>query len=125
MILLDSSILIELFRKKNKEKTTFYKLSENYDDFYISSITNYEIGIGNRKSHVDYWEKLSNYFKVIPFDKECSNTAIKIYPDLLTTNKMVDLADLFIGATALTHNLQIATLNKKHFSRIQGLDIIN
>jgi tRNA(fMet)-specific endonuclease VapC len=125
MILLDSSILIELFRKKNKEKTTFYKLSDNYDGLYISSITNYEIGIGNRKSHVDYWEQLSNYFKVLPFDKECSNTAIAIYLDLLKSNMIIDLADILIGATALTHNLPIATLNTKHFSRIKGLDIIN
>lgn len=124
MILLDSSILIELFRKQNKEQTSFYKLSMNYNDFCISTITNYEIGIGNRKSHFDYWEQLSDYFKVLPFDKECSNTAISIYLDLLKSNQIIDLADILIGATALTHNLPIATLNKKHFSRIKGLEII-
>lgn len=37
---------------------------------------------------------------------------------------MIDIADLFIGATALTHNLPIATLNIKHFNRIKGLEII-
>lgn len=54
MILLDSSILIELFRKKDKKKTTFYRLSEEYNELFISSITYYEIGVGNRKSHYDY-----------------------------------------------------------------------
>jgi len=54
MILLDSSILIEMFRKKDKEKTLFYSLSQTSDDLCISSITYYEIGIGNRKSHADY-----------------------------------------------------------------------
>jgi predicted nucleic acid-binding protein len=54
MILLDSSILIELFRKKNKEKTLFYRLSKTEVNFCISSITNYEIGIGNRKTHTVY-----------------------------------------------------------------------
>jgi predicted nucleic acid-binding protein len=38
--------------------------------------------------------------------------------------KQIDLADLFIAATAMTQNLSIATLNKKHFDRIDGLDII-
>ncbi len=47
MILLDSSILIELFRKQDKTKTVFYKLSQTNDDFCISSITHYESGIGN------------------------------------------------------------------------------
>jgi predicted nucleic acid-binding protein len=111
MILLDSSILIELFRKKNKEKTLFYHLSKTEVNFCISSITNYEIGIGNRKAQTGYWEKLSNNFRVLPFDKSCSEKAITIYIDLLKENKMIDLADILIGATALTHDIPLATLN--------------
>ena len=106
MILLDSSILIELFRKKDKEKTLFYSLSKTYKTLYISSITHYEIGIGNRKSHFDYWEKLSENMRILPFDKVCSDNAISIYQDLLSANKIIDLADILIGATALTHNFR-------------------
>jgi tRNA(fMet)-specific endonuclease VapC len=124
MILLDSSILIELFRKKDKEKTIFYSLSQSYSDLCISSITYYEIGVGNRKSHADYWESLSDNLNVIPFDKACSNSAVTIYLDLLKANKMIDLADILIGATDLTHNIPIATLNIKHFDRIERLEII-
>ncbi len=124
MILLDSSILIELFRKKDKEKTLFYSLAKIYKTLCISSITYYEIGIGNRKSHADYWETLSENLQVLPFNKECSDNAITIYLDLLKANKMIDLADILIGATALTHSLPIATLNDKHFNRIKGLEII-
>ena len=58
MILLDSSILIELFRKKDKKKTLFYNLSQSAKDLSISTITYYEIGIGNRKSHFDFWDSL-------------------------------------------------------------------
>jgi tRNA(fMet)-specific endonuclease VapC len=83
MILLDSSVLIDLFRKKNKDKTLFYKLSKSYKDFAISSITYYEIGIGNRDSHFDYWNNLADQLTVIPFDKLCSISAIEIYLDLL------------------------------------------
>ena len=38
---------------------------------------------------------------------------------------MIDLADILIGAAAVTYNIPIATLNVKHFVRIQGLEIIN
>lgn len=124
MILLDSSVLIEMFRKKDKEKTLFYKLSLTDKIICISSITYYEVGIGNRESHFEYWEKLSKNLTIIPFDKACSVTAISIYLDLLKMNKMIDLADLLIGATALTHNIPIATLNTKHFERIDKLEII-
>ncbi|MDA3879448.1 MAG: type II toxin-antitoxin system VapC family toxin [Prolixibacteraceae bacterium] len=124
MILLDSSILIELFRKNDKEKTLFYSLAKTNNILCISTITYYEIGIGNRKSHVDYWEKLTENLRILPFDRECSENAIAIYLDLLKSNKMIDLADILIGATALSHNIPIATLNDKHFNRIKGLEII-
>ena len=124
MILLDSSILIELFRKKEKDKTLFYSLSQTYTDLCISSITHYEIGVGNRKSHSDYWNLLSENLRVIPFDKACSNSAVSIYIDLLKANKMIDLADILIGATAVSYKIPIATLNTKHFDRIEGLEII-
>jgi predicted nucleic acid-binding protein len=124
MILLDSSVLIELFRKKDKEKTFFYSLAKTYKTFCISSITYYEIGIGNRKSHADYWEKLCENLLILPLDKECSENAISIYLDLQKENKMIDLADILIGATALTHNIPIATLNDKHFNRIKGLEMV-
>jgi len=52
MILLDSSVLIELFRKKDKRSTLFYRISQSYSDLSISSITYYEVGTGNRKSHL-------------------------------------------------------------------------
>ncbi len=124
MILLDSSVLIELFRSKLKTKTLFYKLAQSQSNFSISSITYYEVGIGNRKSHFEYWENLTKQISVLPFDKACSNTAINIYHDLLISNKMIDLADILIAATALTHNIPIATLNTKHFERITKLEII-
>ena len=34
------------------------------------------------------------------------------------------MADLFIAATAITHNLPIATLNRRHFERIDSLNIM-
>ena len=37
---------------------------------------------------------------------------------------MIDLADLLIGATAITHGLTLATLNKKHFERIKKIELI-
>jgi len=123
MILLDSSILIELFRKQNKSKTFFFKLSQTSDELCISSITHYEIGIGNRKSHSEYWDSLCENLRILPFDKACSNSAISIYLELLKANKMIVLADILIGATAVTYSIPIATLNVKHFDRIKGLEI--
>lgn len=59
MIVLDSSVLIDFFRKKNKEKTFFAGLSKQYKILSISSVTYYEVGIGNRNTHFDYRNNLS------------------------------------------------------------------
>jgi tRNA(fMet)-specific endonuclease VapC len=124
MIILDSSVLIEVFRKKDKTDTLFYKLAHSNNSFGISAITHYEIGIGNQKVHHEYWEQLSANLTVIPFNQACSNTAIEIYQNLLKVNKMIDLADLLIGATALAYNYPLATLNLKHFERIKNLELL-
>jgi tRNA(fMet)-specific endonuclease VapC len=50
--------------------------------------------------------------------------AVIINSALKAKRKQIDLADLFIAATAVTHDLSLATLNKKHFARIDTLKII-
>jgi len=124
MILLNSSVLIEIFRKQIKAKTVFYQISKLHSELAISAITYYEVGVGNRKTHLNYWEKLSEKLIVLPFDKTCSDSAIKIYFDLLKKNTMVDLADILIGATAIANEISIATLNIKHFERIPNLNFV-
>ena len=125
MILLDSSVLIELFRKQNKKKTLFYRLAENETDFSISSVTHYEFGIGDKSSEDKYWNELYDRLVVIPFDKSCSQTAIDIYLALKKQNKLIDLADLLIGATAVTYSYKMATLNRKHFERIPDIQLVD
>jgi predicted nucleic acid-binding protein len=124
MILLDSSVLIDLFRKKDKRKSFFFMLLDQEEHFAISSITHYEIGIGNKQSDSAYWKELYNNLTVIPFDENCSETDIDIYLNLKKKNKLIDIADLLIAATAVAHGLTLATLNKKHFVRIENLGLL-
>jgi len=124
MILLDSSVIIELFRKQRKEKTIFYKLTQTETEFCISSVTYFEVGVGNKSLHKDFWEELLTGISIIPFDKACAGTAIEIYQNLKIKGNNIDFADLCIGSTALNHNFEMATLNLKHFSIIEGLKIV-
>jgi len=63
--------------------------------------------------------------RILPLDQACSDNAVLVYSDLLKANMMIDLADILIGATAITHNIPLATLNVKHFERIKGLENIS
>lgn len=46
MILLDTSVLIDYFRKVNKQNSLFFQLAQNSSGFAISAITKYEIEVG-------------------------------------------------------------------------------
>jgi len=48
----------------------------------------------------------------------------KIYLRLKRENKVIDLRDIFIGANALIYNIPLATINRKHFTRIKGLKFL-
>ena len=65
-----------------------------------------------------------NVFIVEPFELECSRKAVEIFQLLRKNNKIIETPDLFIAATALSKGIPIATLNKKHFERIEGLEVI-
>ena len=56
-ICLDTSILIDYYRKKNKSKTKFVQLSKKYT-FCISVITKLEILAGITGNQKDFWNKI-------------------------------------------------------------------
>jgi len=125
IIILDTSILIDFYRKKIKEKSAFFQLTEKYNLFAVSIVTEYEIMIGSDAAQAAYWTGFFNRITILPFDKAANDIAIEITKQLKASNKLIEIPDIFIGATAKANNLKIATLNKKHFERIPDLEIIN
>jgi tRNA(fMet)-specific endonuclease VapC len=86
IILIDTSILIEYFRKTDKSNSTLYKLYAQDYDFCVSAITESE---------------------------------------LKQKRKQIGIADLLIASTAISNKLRFATLNKKHFDRIESIEMID
>ncbi len=124
-ILLDTSILIDHFRKVDKSKTILFWLAEKYR-FYISAINAFEIKIGikNERQKRDYMLIMRN-IEFLPIDESCIEEAVNIYKQLKKKNKLIDLADLLVAATAVSNSLSLATLNKKHFENISQVELIS
>lgn len=122
-ILIDTSVLIDYFRKKNKRKTLLYSLSLKYN-FAISTITEFEFLVGLSDKHLEFASKLFENFFILPFDSRCAKAATKIYKNLKSKNQLISPPDIFIAATAIANNLSFATLNLKHFERISNLELI-
>ena len=122
-ILIDTSLVIDFWRKKNKQKTILWKLMENYD-ISISSITEFELFVGTKnKNQANEVLEIIKHFDIINFDSEIARLSSEIYKDLKKKNLLIDFNDIFIGASAIKNNLQIATLNIEHFRRIDSLKL--
>ncbi len=124
LILIDTSILIDYYRKTDKTNSAWVRLIDQEYEFVISAITKYELYSGATQNQLQFWDSIMATISIIPFDETCVDTAVNINATLKRRRKQIDLADLFIAATAMTHNLSMATLNKKHFDRIDELVII-
>ncbi len=124
MILLDTSVLIEYFRNKEKDKTFFYRLSETHSHFAISVITHYEIYVGSNLHQDVFWSQLLSSVALLPFSKDIADEAVLIRKELLKNKKSIGFSDIAIAATARVNNYKIATLNNKDFSVISNLQML-
>lgn len=125
IIMVDTSILIDFFRKKDKSKTRLFTLSQKFESLCISSITEFEIYTGAKNEQLDFWKIMLANFIVFPFDSNAALTAVEIKNKLKKLRKTIDTADLFIAAITLSNNLVFDTLNQKHFENIENLKLLN
>ena len=124
IILLDSSVLIDYFCKKIKEKTFFYQLALRFNGFAIPVMVHYEILSGSNLQQESFWKNLFNDMMILPYTAKDNYTAIRIKELLKTKRKSIDFKDLLIATTSLVHHLPLATLNKAHFIAIKELSLI-
>ena len=124
IILLDTGILIEYFRKKDKSKSILYQLSQGHYEFKVASISQYEVLLGSNESQMGFWEDFFKQVQILAFDKVSAVTASEIYKQLKSENKLIDIADILIGSIAMTNQIALATLNRKHFNRISKLELL-
>jgi len=125
LILLDTSVLIEYFRKTDKSNSLLFTLSEKDQfKFSISSVTTFEIYLGSDKKQRKFWDDFFGMIQVLPFDIATALIAADLDAELKRKRKQIAVPDLFIAATTVQTNLKIATHNKKHFGRIASLQLI-
>lgn len=123
-MVIDSNILIEHLRTKDKLSTKFYKLLQGNEKLFISAVSVYEIYCGAAtKDKEKNIKLLIKDITILPFDFEASLKAAEIFRQLKSKNQLIEFRDIFIAATCIIENLPISTLNRKHFERIEGLKI--
>jgi tRNA(fMet)-specific endonuclease VapC len=61
----------------------------------------------------------------LAIDDLCIDEAVKLYHILKGQNKLIELSDLLIAATAISNSLPLATLNHDHFNNIPDIKLIS
>ena len=65
------------------------------------------------------------YVEIVPLDDAICRIFARERRRLRAAGNIIGDLDLMIGATALHHGLTLLTNNRRHFQRIEGLDIIS
>jgi tRNA(fMet)-specific endonuclease VapC len=123
-MVIDTSIIIDHLRAKDKLTSKLYLLSDE-PELYISAVSMYELYMGatSKEKEKDI-QMATESLTVLPFTDAVALQASQIYHQLKKKNELIEFRDIFIAATCLVNELPIATLNKKHFKRVDGLKIL-
>lgn len=122
-ILIDTSILVDYFRRRDKPRTHLSRLALSHD-LAMSAVTEFEFIVGFADKDMEFARELLADVDVLPFDSGCSYAARRIHRELKAFNALIGFPDVMIAATAVVHDLRLATLNMKHFGRVEGLALL-
>lgn len=121
-VLLDTSVIIDFLRKKDKNETYLYKLAKNETCLFISIITHTELYAGksvwNNPRAKSELETIFEGLTLIPLNENISKTAGEI-----KAKYDEHLIDAIISATAKINKISLFTLNEKHFSKVSGISL--
>ena len=78
----------------------------------------------NRQKRKTYIETVLAAFRVIPYTVQTSRIHAHLWADLESRGKMIGYHDLIVAATAIERGSAVATFNKRHFSQVRELRVI-
>jgi tRNA(fMet)-specific endonuclease VapC len=129
VILLDAAVII------GGERGVFdleaWVASRPADRFEIAAITVAELWHGperavepHKSKRREYLEAIVGALPVIPYTEQTGYEHARLWAQLESAGKMIGAYDLIVAATALERRSHLATFNKRHFSLIKGLHVI-
>jgi len=119
-ILIDTDVVIEYLRSKDKSSTELIKLLQKHD-VLLSSISEFELYLGAKtERHQTDLEMVFNEVEVIPFDFGCGRIAAKIWKGQELTHQHLEIKDVFIASIAIYNEVWLRTFNEKNFKGMRS-----
>jgi predicted nucleic acid-binding protein len=101
------------------------------EEFEIAAITVAELWHGveraagaQRARRQKFLQAVLTALPIIAYTGETAYEHARIWAELSAAGKMIGHYDLIVAATALERGGKVATFNKKHFSAVAGLKVI-
>lgn len=127
-MILDTTFLVDIHREVNSRRRTgalaFLERSR-MESYGISFISQGEFACGMGVEHRDEMQIFLSPYKVFEFSDEIAWTYSRIYRALRASGSLIGANDMWISATALTHDMPLVTRNAADFRRVPGLDVID
>ncbi len=115
-ILVDTNVIIDFLRGSELAKDF---LMSDTDANTMSAATVAELYAGVREGKErTVLDSVVNSFHVLPVDADTAKRGGLLFREFNKSHG-TDLVDAIIAATALIHECELATLNKKHFPMLQ------
>jgi len=125
--LVDTDILSMFLRGHPQVGTRFEAYLAQYNQINFSIITYYEIVSGLK--HRDAQKQLTSFLEfsshntIVPLTVDSVEIAAGIYADLRAKGEPLDDIDILIAGIAIANQMVLATHNRKHFDRVEGLEV--
>jgi len=122
MVILDTNIIIELYKGNLKVRQKCEEIGEG--NLFINSIVGSEFysGVLNKRELTLVKKHLQN-FPIVHINNSISEIALNLMERYCLTHHPY-IGDMLIAATALYYESAIYTLNKKDFKHIPGVNLI-
>jgi predicted nucleic acid-binding protein len=122
-ILIDTNIVIQYFRTRNKSETLLIELLK-FHNIFVSPITEFELHLGEKSPrHKKDIEMVFNEVEFLPFENGCGEISSEIWKELKINHQHGEIRDIFMASIAIHSNIWLCTFNKKHFQQISRLKI--
>jgi tRNA(fMet)-specific endonuclease VapC len=128
-IIPDADVIIS--GEKNIFDLSGWLASRAEDRFEVAAITIAELwrrveraSAAHRARRQKYLEALVAVLPIIANTEETAYFHARLWSDLETSGKIIGTYDLIVAATALQRGSTLATFNRRHFSQVNGLTIL-
>lgn len=128
-IILDADVIIS--GEKGKFDLRKWLASRPSEQFEVAAITVAELWHGVERAtgrhkavREQYLKAVLDLVPIVPYTEQTAYEHARVWAELEARGKMIGFYDLIVGVTALERGSKVATFNKRQFTVIKGLSVL-